>query len=512
MEPPTCSNPKVRLMRMKLKLLINFIIVFLATSLNAGQCPPLYTFSGSSFEEWLGNSVSAAGDVDKDGYADFIIGAPYAVSDSTTVGKAFVLSGYNGDTLYVFEGAQSGEALGFSVSTAGDVNNDSIPDFIIGAPYYNGIDIRSGRAYVYSGKSGESLYIFEGKSKDANFGWSVSSAGDVNNDGFDDFIIGARWDDAIGYHAGRAYVFSGKNGDTLHIFDANSAGNSFGYDVSNAPDLNGDGYDDLIVGAYYYDAIYGNGGTVYVFSGKTGDTLHVFSAEHSASAFGLSFAPLRDLDNDGISEIIIGAHNTYINDISKGRTFVFSGLTGDTLYIIDGEVTEGSFGRSVSSAGDVNGDSYDDFLIGAYKSAGFPRAAGRAYVFSGLTGDTLLKLNGEHNEDFFGWSVSSAGDVNNDGYGDVIVGAKWSNIGAYHGGSAYVYSPCGIRGDFDRNGTDADVFDLTYLIDDMFRGGPDSPCSLEADINSDGTPSNILDLTYLIDFIFRGGPAPGPCN
>ena len=120
-------------------------------------------------------------------------------------------------------------------------------------------------------------------------------------------------------------------------------------------------------------------------------------------------------------------------------------------------------------------------------------------------------FTGEGQDDLFGWSASGAGDINNDGYADLIVGAYQNDAGGNNAGRAYVDQACDIRGDFDGNGTDADILDLTYLIDDIFRGGLDSPCGIEADINSDGTPSTVLDLTYLVDAIFRGGPEPGPC-
>ena len=270
-----------------------------------------------------------------------------------------------------------------------------------------------------------------------------------------------------------------------------------------------------IVGAPFSDVTNINAGRVYVFSGKTGDTLFIFDGEvgfdNYGQNFGNSVASAGDVNNDGYADIVIGAP---LNDgaaYNAGRAYVFSGKTGDTLLVLSGESISNLLGHSVSSAGDVDNDGFDDVIIGAWYNESAPRGAGKAYVFSGKTGDTLYVLRGELAGAALGYSVSSAGDINNDGYYDVIIGAPYDDFAGSDAGRVYVYSPCGTRGDVDRNGTDADVFDLTYLIDDIFRGGPDSPCILEADINSDGTPSNILDLTFLVDFIFRGGPAPGPC-
>ena len=136
---------------------------------------------------------------------------------------------------------------------------------------------------------------------------------------------------------------------------------------------------------------------------------------------------------------------------------------------------------------------------------------GAIYVISGFNGDTLFVQNGEvmgSSASEFGASVSVAGDVNNDGYSDVIVGSPGYDTTT---GRAYVYLSCGMRGDVNLDGTDATVLDITYLVDFIFRGGPAPECDLEADVDGDGDPATVLDLTYLIDRIFRGGPPPPSC-
>ena len=140
------------------------------------------------------------------------------------------------------------------------------------------------------------------------------------------------------------------------------------------------------------------------------------------------------------------------------------------------------------------------------------------YVYSGKTGDTLITFGGESSGDLFGVRAASAGDIDNDGFPDFIISAYLSDSGGVHAGRVYVYSGCdlsccvGDRGDLNGDGTDANILDLTFAVDRIFRGGSASDCSEEADINADGTPHNVLDLTFLVDRIFRGGPAPGPCN
>lgn len=283
------------------------------------------------------------------------------------------------------------------------------------------------------------MLVFSGEAANDGFGISVASAGDVNNDGISDIIIGAAWNDAGGLNAGRAYVFSGSNGDTLFVFTGEAAWNHFGGQFASAGDVNNDGYSDLIVGASSNNITVNDTGRVYVFSGLDGDTLFIFRRESHLDSFGSAVASAGDVNNDGFADIIMGAPFEGGRSVGNGRAYVFSGLNGDTLYVFSGEIAGSDFGLVVASAGDVNIDGYDDFIISAPALLEVNHIAGNVYVFSGLNDDTLHIFNGTLSGNRFGWSVASAGDVNNDGYPDIIVGAS---AGA---GRAYVFS--GLNGD-----------------------------------------------------------------
>ena len=502
-------------MLMKLKFLTILTFLILSAQLTSGQCPPTYIYDGEAAADWFGQWVASAGDVNNDGYDDFVIGAQYNNAGEHFAGRVYVFSGLTGDTLYVFTGTINNLIFGHSVESAGDVNNDGYADIIVGAPQTFTMNTDPGRAYVFSGKTGDTLYAFSGENIGDRFGYNVGPVGDVNNDGFDDVIVGA-----IDYNSntGRAYVFSGKTGATLYVFTGESIFDSFGAPSGSVGDANNDGYSDILIGAPLNNGNSSDEGRLYVFSGKTGDTLYVFTGEASSDIFSISASFAGDVNNDGFDDIIVGAYSNDAGGADAGRAYVFSGKTGDTLYIFTGEAAGDQFGYTVNSAGDINGDSYDDVIVGAPFNDESGLDFGRVYVYSGRTGDTLITFSGDNSFDFFGARVASAGDIDSDGFSDIIVSAFTSDSGGTESGRVYVYSGCdlsccvGDRGDLNGDGNDANILDLTFAVDRIFRGGSASDCSEEADINDDGTPHNILDLTFLVDRIFRGGPAPGPCN
>ena len=411
----------------------------------------LYKFGGDLASEKLGFSVSDAGDVNADGFPDLIVGSPGEIT-GTTLGRAEVFSGKDGSILRAFEGDVEAEYFGVSVSGAGDVNGDGFDDVIVGAPFANrppppidvGGSLLQGRAIVFSGKDGSTLHLWFGDSSFEWFGHSVSGAGDVNGDGFDDIIVGAPFDETGSDRTGSARVFSGKDGSRLFIFYGDSDNDLFGFSVSGAGDVNADGFDDLIVGAWRDSKTLFSQGSAWIFSGGDGSVLYTFSGDGAEDSFGQSVSGAGDVNGDGFADVIVGAPGDDNNGNGSGSAWVFSGADGSILNLIDGNSTGDKLGYSVSGAGDVNGDGFDDMIVGAWGDDNNGADSGSARVFSGANGSVLYTLDGDSTDDRFGMSVSGAGDVNGDGIPDLIVGAPHDK--KKNRGRAWVFSGCGFDG------------------------------------------------------------------
>ena len=443
---------------------------------------PLFTFDGDSNVDRFGRSVSSAGDVNGDGVADLIVGAHLEDNNGFASGSARVLSGSDGSVLYTFNGDSAMDEFGVSVNGAGDVNGDGFADLIVGARFDDNNGESSGSARVFSGSDGSVLYNFDGDSAGDWFGESVSGVGDVNGDGFDDLIVGAPQDDNDGSSSGSARVFSGSDGSVLYTLNGDSVADNFGVSVGGAGDVNGDGVADLIVGADPDPNIKLD--YVRVFSGSDGTVLYNFEGDSRGDNFGFAVSGAGDVNGDGFDDLIVGAPNDDNNGVSSGSARVLSGADGRVLYDFEGDSFEDFLGSDVSGAGDVNGDGFDDLIVGASGDDDNGFNSGSVRVLSGSDGSLLYEFDGDSGGDGFGRSVSSAGDVNGDGFADFFVGAVSGGDRVFNGYARLYVSGSSVLGDFNQDG-DVDLDDL-----DRYIGNIEEPASgdLELlDLNGDGT-------------------------
>ncbi len=466
-----------------------------------------FTITGFAVDDQLGVSVSSAGDIDGDGYDDIIIGAygwassrgaAYVIYGGQTSSLSdFLLGSTTLDPhttgFSIFGGATS-DRLGFSVSSAGDINKDGFDDIIVGA---FGVTSNKGAVYVIYGRERSSMTNFDFSSDTLNYlstgfkltgsaigdslGRDVSAAGDINNDGYDDIIIAAY---ANNNYRGAAYVIYGGEKSSLpnrdfgsftldphttgFVIKGQSDNDQVGWSVGTAGDINKDGYDDILVGANGRSS---SKGTVYVIYGGAKPSMSNFdfssvtlnylstgftiTGSTAYDVLGLSVSTAGDINNDGYSDFIVGgrrlsysgiAYVIYGGEKSSLPNLDFSSdilLPATTGFTMVGAASD-NLAWSISTAGDVNKDGYNDIIVGAHGRT----LKGAAYVIYGgekssmsnfdFSSDTLnprsmgLMITGAAASDQLGWSVSTAGDINKDGYKDLIIGAfgRSGNTGA----------------------------------------------------------------------------------
>jgi hypothetical protein len=385
----------------------------------------LHQLDGSKEYDFLGWTVAGAGDVDADGFDDLVVGM---LGYNSLGSRAQVISGATGNVLHTFGVLSIGDAAG-----AGDVDGDGHDDVIVGDIGDATLGTSTGRATVFSGATGAVLHTFIGKATKDFFGISVAAAGDVDGDGFDDVVIGA--DQASTFNAGPGYVQirSGQNGTLITELVGNSIGDRFGHSVSGAGDVDADGFDDVIIGAFGDDPAGTGSGSAVVFSIRTGQTLYAFLGSAANEALGRSVSGTGDVNNDGHADVIIGVPGESSVFPQGGSARVMSGFDGSVLHAFFGDGPGDQLGSWVSGAGEVTGDCSADLIVGAPGNSSFAR------VYSGSDGSTVLTLRSGVNIG----PVSGAGDVNNDGLDDVIVGdpiVEVTGLPGHEHGRATVFS------------------------------------------------------------------------
>lgn len=331
--------------------------------------------------------------------------------------------------IHKFVGEAAGDQFGWTARRAGDWDADGVTDFVATAPTHAA---GAGKIYVYSGKSGKLLMQKKGKPGE-QFGNSAVGAGDVNGDGKPDLIVGAPNNAA----AGNAYVFSGADGSLLHHFKGSQPGDKFGYEVSELGDLNNDGHADVFVGAMAGLGEQKRSGAAVVYSGRTGKPLFDLKGEQSGDGFGNAAGCAKN--KDGSFTLAIGAQNAGPNN--RGRVYVYRirEAKPHREFTIEGDRNSRNLGQMfISFPGDSDGDGFPDIYASDFSDKTGAPGGGKVVVCSGKTGKQLLAITGKRPGEGLGTSPSDAGDVNQDGVGDLVIGAWQNNEAATSGGRVYL--------------------------------------------------------------------------
>jgi hypothetical protein len=371
------------------------------------------------------------------------------------------------------EGDQEGSHFGGSVGTAGDVNGDGYADVIVGAAYFDNGQVDEGRAFVYhgsaTGPSATPDWTAEPDDVGAWFGSGVGLAGDVNADGYDDVIVGsAHFGDVV--EDGGTFVYYGSADGLSPTPNWSVLGARVG---RGAGDVNGDGYSDVIVA---------NRGDAVAYHGSA-DGLSLtpdWIADGSDDEWIASVGAAGDVDGDGYGDVIVGAPQTQHGELWEGAAHLYvgspNGLRARASWKQDGDVIVGLFGQDVGTVGDVNGDGFDDFAVTHRDYRDFGDAA---LVFHGSPTGPRSRPDWAA----AGWTIGAAGDLNRDGFDDVVVGG----LGQDDQGAVLVFagSPGGLGRDpilvieeTEKNGT------LGYSV------------GTAGDVNADGSPDILVGDPY----------------
>ena len=485
-------------------------VAWTSTALALGMDTPLSnadaSFLGEVGGDEAGFPVAGGGDVNGDGYDDFLIGANENDEADSAAGQAYLIfgrdSGWAMDTSLgsadaSFLGVDNDDHAGAGISVAGDLNGDGFADLVIGAPGNDDGTNNAGKTYVLFGAaSGWSQDVslsmasasFEGEANGDQSGIEVDSGGDVNGDGYDDLLIGAPYNNDEAQDAGKVYLVLGGQNVWGPDLDLEYADGSFlgedwynyaGHSVAIAGDVDGDGHDDILIGAYGNDDADYDAGKAYLVLGHAAPWATDVGLAGADASFlgedwydyaGYEVAGAGDVDGDGLDDFLIGSPNNGDAYWEAGQAYLVlgaaSGWTPDTSLAASDASFRGpglyyACGGALAGAGDLNGDGYDDMAIGCPYASDLALQAGETFVIygdaAGWAMDTSLdqvdaSLLGEGTWDTSGASVSGAGDVDGDGADDLLVGAPYTNLVNGSEGEAYLVRGFVACADLDGDG------------------------------------------------------------
>ncbi|HEX5009793.1 MAG TPA: integrin alpha [Planctomycetota bacterium] len=394
------------------------------THLLVQPAPGELTAPGVDVGGQFGAALTALADLNGDGVPEVAVGAPLAAGSK---GRVTTHDGSNLAVVRTLVGVNSGDHLGSSLAVVGDLDGDGVVDLLAGAPDMDIAGHDAGAARLYSGFTGALLDTVLAAAAGAgdHFGRALVSPGDVDGDGVDDLLIGAPQHDGTGTDSGRAELLSGATGALLGAWDG-LPGDTLGSALAGLGDVDGDGVPDLLIGSPKADVLAKDSGLAQMISGATGAVLHDLAQlpcnGDAGDEFGTAVASVGDVDGDGVPDAVMSAPgDDCIGYAEGGSLWLFSGADAHELWHLNGADVGANLGVALAGPGDVDGNGVPDILVGS-PLAVVPAQTGKALLLDGGDGHLLLGLHGDSPGDFFGAAVAGAGDTDGDGLPDLLVG------------------------------------------------------------------------------------------
>jgi hypothetical protein len=451
-----------------LALLLFSWLLFLAFFAHAAPeaiiLPVAWYYESSQATADLGYAVNSGGDVNGDGYPDVVVGAVKYAQTTVKGGAVFLFYGGPGGLSdqpdWFFGTDMNGAELGTAVANSGDINGDGYDDLVVGAPGCSNPEPKEGCVYVFfgsaSGLGSAPDQVLQLDRRDSYLGTAVDLAGDVNGDGYDDVIVGAKWFANNLTNEGAAFLFlggpDGLSDAPVWQFEGNQARASLGTAVAGVGDVDGDGYADFLVGAPFFDGPAVDSGYAALFLGSPdgpGDTpAWEITGSHTDARLGQALAAAGDVNGDGLPDFLIGAPGWQNQDEQAiGAAFLYTGRSdcsgAEPLWTAVSDQPNSGFGAAVSGAGDMNNDGYADVVVGAWQYSGDQSKEGKIFIYlggpGGPTAEPHWTAEGNKAETMFGFALGVGADIRQDGYADLVVGAPEFRNQTELRGRAFLY-------------------------------------------------------------------------
>jgi len=383
----------------------------------------------------LGWAVAALGDVNQDGKDEYLVSARAAeFAGIPLAGSVYVVDGATGSTLAESHGSLPAAQHGWSVCKVGDVNGDWIPEY---AAISRNVPLGHPAVHVFDGATGGLLYEISKPLDARSYPNDLTGVGDWNLDNVPDFAVADYWRTVSGgSQTGTIYIYSGADGTLIQQLDGWAPGHAFGTGITGGGDADGDGRDDLLVWSRW-----GFGDSVHVIAGGSGQEIYRLGSRTGNGYFGVSRAFLEDVDGDGCDEILVGAGHAGPYD--RGEAYMFSGRTGTLVHAWAAETNyESEYGEAICAIGDLDRDGYEDLAISAPASH-YPSYSARVYLHSGADGHLLHTITRRPSSwsSWLGDAMAGRADVNGDGRPDLIASDPAEDVqGVPSSGAVYVFT------------------------------------------------------------------------